>query len=232
MKRAAAVGILTLATVLAGCTKAENAPAPAAEPRLVPANALDKALLSPAEVDSLVGASGMTPHPRVEAMSDHRNLLPNLNCLGIWQVNEAGVYGADGWIALRQELLRSPDTDAWQHLVVQSVVNYPSTDAAREFFDQSSDRWSKCTDHNVNITLNGQPLPRWRSGQLTKTDAQLAIPVTRGNAGGGVDACERVLAVTDNVVVDVQACTRDSSTVTPAPQATAIAERIEAKLPR
>ena len=127
-----------------------------------------------------MGTTGMTAHPRVEVMSDHRNLLPNLNCLGIWQVNEAGVYGKDGWIALRQELLRSPDTDAWQNLVVQSVVNYPSTDAAHDFFNQSSDRWSKCTNHNVNITLNGQPLPKWRSGELTKTDSQLAIPFTRG----------------------------------------------------
>ena len=35
----------------------------------------------------------MTAHPRVNVMGDHRNLLPNLNCLGVWQVDEAGVYG-------------------------------------------------------------------------------------------------------------------------------------------
>lgn len=170
----------------------------------------------------------MIAHPRVEVMSDHRNLLPNLNCLGIWQVNEAGVYGAAGWIALRQELLRSPDTDAWQTLVVQSVVNYPSTDAAHDFFSQSSNRWSKCTNHNVNITLNGTPLPKWRSGELTKTDTQLAIPFTRDNANG-VDSCQRVLAVESNVIIDVQACKRDSSTVT---QAAAVVHDIEAGLPR
>lgn len=225
MKRVA-VGILALGLTLAGCSKQVSQPA--AAPELVPANALDGTLLSADEVGSIMGATGMTAHPRVEAMSDHRNLLPNLNCLGIWQVNEAGVYGADGWIALRQELLRSPDTDAWQNLVVQSVVNYRSTDAARQFFDQSSDRWSKCTNHNVNITLNGQPLPKWRSGELTKSDTRLAIPFTRGNAGG-VDSCQRVLAVSNNVVVDVQACKRDSSTV---PQADSIADQIEAKLPR
>jgi hypothetical protein len=161
-------------------------------------------------------------------MGDHRNLLPNLNCLGIWQVNEAGVYGKDGWIALRQELLRSPDTDDWHTLVVQSVVNYPSTDAAREFFTQSTERWSKCTNHNVNITLNDKPLPKWRSGELTKTDTELAIPFTRGNANG-VDSCQRVLTVDDNVIIDAQACTRDASKVA---KAAAVAEAIEAKLPR
>ncbi|MBJ7340354.1 MAG: sensor domain-containing protein [Mycolicibacterium sp.] len=211
---------------LAGCSAKDGQAT--STPELVPANALDGVLLSANEIDSIMGTSGMTAHPRVQVMSDHRNLLPNLNCLGIWQVNEAGVYGSDGWIALRQELLRSPDTDNWNALVVQSVVNYPSTEAARDFFTQSADRWSKCTNHNVNITLNDKPLPKWRSGELTKTDTQLAIPFTRGS-GNGVDSCQRVLAVDDNVIIDAQACTRDVSTVT---KATAVADAIEAKLPR
>jgi hypothetical protein len=219
-------GAFALALTLAACSSGGGQPS--APPELVPANALDKVLLSPAEVDSVMGTSGMTAHPRVEAMSDHRNLLPNLNCLGIWQVNEAGVYGKDGWIALRQELLRSPDTDNWHSLVVQSVVNYPSTEAAQDFFSQSADRWSKCTNHNVNITLNDKPLPKWRSGELTKTDTHLAIPFTRGSPNG-VDSCQRVLAVNDNVIADVQACSRDVSTVT---KAAAVADAIVAKLPR
>ena len=224
--RRLAVGLLALGVALTGCGK--DGGTPAAPPALVPANALDQVLLSPAAVDTIMGTTGMTAHPRVEVMGDNRNLLPNLNCLGIWQVNEAGVYGADGWIALRQELLRSPDADGWQNLVVQSVVNYPSTDAARAFFDQSSDRWSQCTDHNVNITLNGKMLPKWHSGTLTKTEDQLAIPFTRGNVGA-VDPCQRALAMSNNVIIDVQACRRDGSDVT---QATAVADGIEAKLPR
>lgn len=224
MKRFA-IGLFVLVMVTAGCSKESGRPV--GPPDLVPANALDGILLSPGDVDAAMGATGMTPHPRVDVMSDHRNLLPNLNCLGIWQVNEAGVYGKDGWIALRQELLRSPDTDGWQNLVVQSIVNYPSTDAAQEFFRQSSDRWSKCTNHNVNITLNGRPLPKWRSGELTKTDSELAIPFTRGDPTG-VDSCQRALAVSNNVVIDVQACKRDTSPT----QAATIADDIVAKLPK
>jgi hypothetical protein len=228
MRFAAGLFAVAAASTLALTSCASQATPPPAPPELVPANALDGVLLSTEEVDSVVGTTGMTAHPRVDVMSDHRNLLPNLNCLGIWQVNEAGVYGKDGWIALRQELLRSPDTDAWHTLVVQSVVNYPSTDAARDFFTQSADRWSKCTNHNVNITLNDQPLPKWRSGALAKTDTTLAIPFTRGDANG-VASCQRVLAVDDNVVVDVQACTRGPGTVT---SASAVADAIAAKLPR
>ena len=209
MKRLA-LGAFAFALALTACSSHDR---PATPPELVSANALDKALLGAGQVDTVMGTTGMTAHPRVEAMSDHRNLLPNLNCLGIWQVNEAGVYGQDGWIALRQELLRSPDTDDWRALVVQSVVNYPSTDAAHDFFNQSADRWSKCTNHNVNITLNDKPLPKWRSGELTKTDTELAIPFSRGDAIG-IASCQRVLAVENNVIIDVQSCTRDAAAVT------------------
>jgi hypothetical protein len=222
-----ALAVLTLGMVVSGCSN-DGGRETASPPELVPANALDRSLLTADAVDAIMGTTGMTARPRVDTMTDHRNLLPNLNCLGIWQVDELGVYGPDGWIALRQELLRSPNTDDWQNLVVQSVVNYPSTESARNFFSQSSDRWSQCTNHNVNITLNGQPLPKWRSGELTKTDTKLAIPFTRGN-GKGVDSCQRVLAIENNVIIDVQACKRDGTTVT---QAVAVADGIESKLPR
>jgi hypothetical protein len=218
-------GIVALGLALTGCGSHDSQRA--SPPELVGANALGRVLLSADDVDAIMGTGAMRPHPPVEVMADHRNLLPNLNCLGIWQVNEEGVYGKDGWIALRQQLLRSPDTDAWQYLAVQSVVNYPSTDAAREFFDRSSDRWSKCTNHNVNITLNGQPLPKWHSGELTKTDTELSIPFTRDN-DGGQDLCQRVLSVENNVIIDAQACRRDGR---PASEAVAIAEKIASKLP-
>ena len=227
------IATVALGLALTGCSgkDAQSSAPSSTPPELVPANALDAVLLTPAEVDTIMGTTGMTPHPRVQVMGDHRNMLPNLNCLGIWQVDESGVYSQDGWIGVRQELLRSPDTDNWHTLVVQSVVNYPSTDDARDFFTQSTARWSKCTNHNVNITLNDRPLPKWRSGDLTKTDTELTIPFTRGSANGttSVDSCQRVLAVENNVIIDAQACSRDASTVT---QAAAVADKIESKLPR
>ena len=56
MKRVAAA-VLAVAIVLTGCSK-EGTPTAAAPPELVPANALDGLLLSPGDVDSLMGATG------------------------------------------------------------------------------------------------------------------------------------------------------------------------------
>ncbi|MGX9792606.1 sensor domain-containing protein [Mycobacterium sp. MMS18-G62] len=195
----------------------------------MPDNALTGSLLSADEINAVMGTSGMTAHPPATAMGDHRNLLPNLNCLGVWQVNEAPIYESSHWKSVRQQMLRAPDNDEWDSLVVQSIVSYRTADGARQFFTESTDRWSKCTNHNVNIELNGQKLPKWRSGDLTKTDNQLAMPYTRTN-GDQIRSCQRALELAANVILDIQACTpQQEAAVT---QAADIADKIVSKLPR
>lgn len=221
------IGVLALTLTLAGCS--ENAPASSPTPRLVVGGpAVEALVLSPDAVNQVMETTGMTPHPPATEMGDHRDLLPNLNCLGVWQVDEVGVYGSSGWGALRQVMMRSPDTDQWDNLAVQSVLAYHSIDDARKFFAESAERWSKCTNHHVNITLNGIKLPKWTSGELTKTDNRLAIPVTRGS-DDQTRSCQRVLSIAVNVIVDVQACKPLGSAVT---QAGTIADRIESAIPR
>jgi len=221
-------GALALSFVLAGC--GGGAASGASQPqRLVPDSALTGSLLSADELNAIMGTSGMTPHTPVSQMGDHRNLLPNLNCLGVWQVNEAPIYESSHWKSVRQQLVRVPDTDQWDSLVVQSIVSYRTTDAAKEFLTESTDRWSKCTNHNVNIQLNGQALPGWHSGDLTKTDTQLAMPYTR-TSGDQTRSCQRALALVVNLILDIQACKpQQASAVT---QAVDIADKIESKLPR
>ena len=103
----------------------------------------------------------------------------------------------------------------------------PHADAAKEFFTESTDRWSKCTNHNVNIQLNGQTLPAWHSGELTKTDTRLAIPYTRG-AGDQTRSCQHVLSLVANLILDIQACKpQQEAAVT---QAADVADKIESKL--
>ncbi|MGA5544665.1 sensor domain-containing protein [Mycobacterium sp. NPDC051198] len=196
-------------------------------PKDVPKSALEGLLLSTEEVNSLMGAEGMTAHPPVTEMSDHRNLLPNLNCLGAWQVNESAIYG-DHWAAMRQVLLRSPDNDNWDNLLVQSVVIFPSAQDADDFLAQSAERWSKCTDHKVNITLNGEPLPKWKSGALTRTEDELILPFTRV-VGDQTRDCQRALAAAANLVMDIQACKPAGSSVT---QAADVVDKIKAAMPR
>ncbi|WP_135456536.1 sensor domain-containing protein [Mycobacterium sp. DL99] len=221
------LAISLLMFVLLATSCAGNGDKAQGPPKDVPKSALEGLLLSTDEVNTLMGTEGMTAHPPVTEMGDHRNLLPNLNCLGAWQVDEAAIYG-DRWTAMRQVLLRAPDNDDWENLLVQSVVIFPSAQDATDFLNQSADRWSKCTNHHVNITLNGERLPKWTSGDLTKTDSELTLPFTRVN-GDQTRDCQRALAVAANLVMDIQACKPAGSSVT---QAADVVDKIKAAMPR
>jgi hypothetical protein len=214
--------------VLVGCGGGAASGASQA-PKLVPDSALTASLLTADELNSIMGTSGMTPHTPVSQMGDHRNLLPNLNCLGVWQVNEAPIYESSHWKSVRQQLVRAPDIDQWNFLVVQSIVSYRTADGAREFFTESTERWSKCSNHTLNIQLNGQAIPKWVSSELTKTDTRLALPYTRGT-GDQTRSCQRVLSLVANLILDIQTCKpQQQSAITAAAD---VADKIEAKLPR
>jgi hypothetical protein len=223
------LALLVVGLLVTGCAGARTQTASA--PSLVPDSALEGLLLSAAEINTVMGTIQMAQSPMVTAMSDDRNLLPNLNCLGVWQVNQAAIYGAgggaDGWRSLRQNLFRTPDHADWSSLAVQSVVSYPSVQAAQRFFEESAQRWSKCTDHHVNITLNDRPLPKWLSGDLSRTDTRMAIPIARG-IGAESRMCQHSLSVVSNVIIDVEACRPPPQVVT---AAAIIAGKIETSLP-
>ena len=225
--RGSLFGALALCAVLAGCGggAASSASAPA---KLVPDSALTASLLTADELNAVMGTSGMTPHHPVSQMDDNRNMLPNLNCLGVWQVNQSSIYESSHWKSVRQQLVRTPDADNWNFLVVQSIVSYRTADGAREFFAESTDRWSKCTNHTLNIQLNGQPLPKWVSGELTKTDNRLALPYIRGT-GDQTRSCQRVLQITANLILDIQACKPQQQAAATA--AADVADKIASKLP-
>jgi hypothetical protein len=217
-----AVACLTLS----GCAQAPAADAP---PKAVKDSALPELLLSADDLDAEMGTTGLVPHDPVMQMGDHRNLLPNLNCLGVWQVNEGPIYDPSDWQAVRQQMLRTPNDDGWNYLVVQSVVLYRDQQAAQRFFDESATRWANCSNHRVNIRLNDQQLPAWLSGELTATHTKLTMPYVRGS-GSQVRSCQRALEVAANVVLDIQACKpQQPQSVS---QAGEIADSIAARLPR
>jgi PknH-like protein len=219
-----AIAAVALALTLAGCSHDAGEAKTAGR---VDESAFNKLLLSDEEINTIMGQP-MTAHPVATDMADNRNLLPNLNCLGVWQSDEKAIYGeqgADGWQALRQQMFRNPDANEWDYLAMQSVVYYANDDIAKKFFVESADRWSKCTNHHVNITLNGNVLPKWLSGFLQRTDTRLTMPITRGE-GTDVRSCQHVLALKENLIVDAQTCTPQAAS---ANQAAAIADKIEAK---
>lgn len=222
-------GSVALALLAVGCGDS-----PAAHPvaqQLVPDSALNGLLVGAGEIQAVMNGTPLIAEPVNSAMDDNRNLLPNLNCLGVWHPAETAIYGTPdtpgAWSSVRRQLLRAPGNEQWRSSVVQSVTSYPTPDAAHDFLIQSADRWAKCTNHTVNITLNDQRLPRWHSGGLDVAPDRLRIPIGRATATAA-STCEHVITLRANVVIDVLACAPRTTDVR---QASVIADRIASHVP-
>ena len=216
-----AVAVLAAAIAVAGCSNSATSTQPST-PKPVPTSALDGLFPTVGDVNAVMGTT-MTPHEGFSATRDHSDLLPNLNCLGIWQVGEKAIYDPSGFTAIRGQVLREPDTDNWNSLVVQALVSYVAADAAEKFFVESADRWSHCSNHLVNMNQTGHSQITLTFGSLTKTDTELTM--TLSSSAGGV-SCQRALAVNDNVILDISACGQTISN-----QASSIVSKIEARIP-
>lgn len=217
-------GILLVALAIAACSDKGNAQE--AAPKVIGDTDLDALLLKPEEVNTLMAAQGMTPHPVVTVMGDHRNLLPNLNCLGCGRSTNRRSTATVG---------PRCGNSCCGHLTPMTGTislcsrSFRSPRAGRPRFLSSVGRpLGQMLDHNVNINLNGQQLPKWHSGALTESNSELSMPFTR-SAGEQVRACQRALAVETNVIIDVQACKPAASDVT---QATMVADTIKAAIRR
>jgi hypothetical protein len=203
----AAAAFVVLATFSACSSAAQrNASAPL---KVLPPNELDGLLLSASDVGTVMGTTGMVAGPTSSQLEETTPpLVSNLNCLGIWQNPEKAIYGDSGLSGVRRQTLRQPDSDQWVNLVVQAAVAYPNPDGAKAFFNASSDRWSQCTNHRLNITINDQPKKTWFFGDLKKSDSELSMTVTRGE---NEMLCQHALSVVSNVILDVRACNHNAT---------------------
>lgn len=195
------LGVLAVLVAACGTSAGQSA-----EPRTVPDSGLSALLLPADEIERIAGATGMVARPATEVMADNANIVSNPNCLGAWQINQAPIYDPTFWKSMRQQVVRSPDADDWTVQVVQSVVSWGTRDGAQAFFDDSAERWSNCTNHTLNIRVNDQPLPKWVSGDLSRTGRALSLPYTRGT-GVQTRACQHVIRLAANVVFEIAACT-------------------------
>lgn len=205
----AAAALVVLAALNACSSPAQDQkPQPPPPLKVLPPADLDSLLLSANDINAVMGTNALVADQTSSELIDDRNILPNLNCLGILQVAQKGIYGDSGLSGVRSQRLRQPPADTWDSLVMQAALAYPTPEAAKSVFDESSDRWSKCTHHRVNITINDQPVKTFWFADLTKSSTDLSMTVTQGQ---NERSCQHALSLASNVIVDVRACGHTST---------------------
>jgi hypothetical protein len=225
MRQFAATAVVAgVGVLLAGCgggTQANQTPTTTITsliPRPVVERELESLLLSPAQINPLIGATGMAVVRRHDAMSDDSATMKPPECLAIDGSAQAKVYADSGFTSVRDQELN--DGDAFTHYAEQAVVLFPTVKQAHLFFVTSALRWPAC--HHYTHT---QSRTQWDVAPISDDNDDLSTISTQQQAKAGGWACGHALAVKNNVVVDVNTCSAN-----PANSAVDIANQIVAKV--
>lgn len=209
------------------------------KPPLAPA-ALPNLLLTPAEVDSVLGVTGSKTDKTFDALQEDKSteVFPKgykfpAECLYITGEALAPVYGGSGNTGVHGERDLAPippDSSDPNPDVSQFVVLFPSAQQAKAFFDSSSQRWPACANREDTVPGGDADAPsiHWKVGPVSNAGGILSTSVRvtlSKDADSMSQSCQRALTVRNNVVIDTEACRKD-----PGDAAVTAAEQIAAKV--
>ncbi len=196
-------------------------PKPVPPPDPIPADRLSALLLSPSDINSIMGASNIQPGKPILNMDTSSRTLSLPECQGALYTTQNTVYAGSGYTGT-SELVSSEPGDNNDHWVDQAAVAFPSADKAKEFLQNSTDKWKPCAGQTVTVTNQGKTY-RWTLAQILGSPPKLTVMQTQEGAGGW--ECQHAMSVANNVIADVIACGYHISD-----QAGQIADKIVAKV--
>lgn len=219
----AATILLVLVNIAGAATYLTTRPAPVPPPPMVQPAALDKLLLSPAQINTIMGASNMNVSSTFITMPDDSAQISDKRCLPLNYPLEATLYAGSGWVAARGQSLKEPGSNH-DHFATQGVVLFPSARHAADFYTASEESWPLCANITYKTAQSDETF-RWEPGPVFNIAGTLTASEVQ-EAGTGW-TCQRALTVSNVVAIDVIACSYDP---TGPPAATTIAHQIAANV--
>jgi len=192
----------------AAATSAATSKAPVAQA------ALANLMLTPAELDAVMGTTGMATKTKYEKLGENTNNRWPAECLYAYNPGLTPVYANSGSTAAvgREDspTTPTPGANGFDPEADQWLVLFPSATEAKAFFEASAKAWQACADRQINLPADEKgPELNWKLGPTANTNGVLSITVSislndpSGTSGG---TCQRALTVRNNVVIDVSGC--------------------------
>jgi hypothetical protein len=182
-----------LAAACSSVTQKNTATTTSAAP--VAAAALDGLLLTPDQINTFMGTTGISVSQTLTTMFEGNTGIDNKDCLPMLAA-QAPVYADSGWTGVRLQYLQEPG-DNVTHSVTQAVVSFPAANDAAHFFTTSAQRWPACRQYRSGVTQ-----AQISVGPIANANGTLST--TKKSADG--PACQRALTVANNVAIDITAC--------------------------
>ncbi|OBI81725.1 serine/threonine-protein kinase PknH/PknJ [Mycobacterium asiaticum] len=191
----------------------------------VTAAQLDSLLLSPEQIGSVVGASGMVADPNTTEMKDPgpNNTLSDDRCLGALIGYQTRTYKSSGYTGMLAQLVQRPNVNpGW--VVVQGAVVFASADQALGFVTTQQTQWQQCGGRTINQVNAGKSID-WAFREVTGDPPKISLQREPVTGLKGV-TCEHTLQAVSNVVIDVNVCAPGTTD-----QAGQIADTMAARVP-
>jgi len=184
--------------------------------------ALANLLLTPAEIDSLLGVTGSKSKDKIDKLSSDPPPTSGAwkfpdECLYILGPVGTPVYAGSGNTAVSGDddvtsLNNDQDID-----LAQALVLFPSAKEANDFFTTSSQRWPACADRQFTMPASSDlPELSWKTGPFSNANANangtLSVTVTNTvnfNSPPTIITFQRVLTVHNNVAIDIALMRKD-----------------------
>ncbi|MCV6986826.1 sensor domain-containing protein [Mycobacterium shinjukuense] len=198
----AAVAIVLVVVVAGVGIWVVTRPKPKPPPKPISEDRLSSLLLSPSEINAVMGSSSMQPGKPITSMDSSSLTLSLPECQGALYTSQDPVYAGTGYTGI-SGLVSSEPGDNYDHWVNQAVVTFPSTDKARAFVQTSANTWKNCQGKTVTVT-NKSKTYRWTFGEVNGGPPRITLVDTQEGADGW--ECQRAMSVANNVVVDINAC--------------------------
>jgi serine/threonine-protein kinase len=220
-----------LAQPIATASSASSAlPPTSASPPVFPPKEIDEVLLSPEEVNNILGTfatsatEGQIGLMKVDdssyGMSDNAGLVTPQSCVGVIFTAEHAVYGGTDFEEMRDQTL-SPEpyvygaTKSAPSVIQQTVTVYLSPRDAEALFDVSRRQWTECANGQVDQRIPPESGRGFTLGQVQRADDYIAVSMGSNGGYDGAHACQQTLGSRINVVVAARVCTDPASVTSP-----------------
>ncbi|WP_445161440.1 serine/threonine-protein kinase PknH/PknJ [Mycobacterium sp. Dal123C01] len=197
------------------------APQPAAlPPAVLPAKAIDSVLLTPDEVNSILGTYDLNGTSRVGVMkvdrstygmADNSSLVTPPSCAGVVFGAEHEVYANTGFDALRDQTfnmqpLATNATGSAPVELDQTVIVFPSADLAQTVLAAAQNQWRTCASSGVDQKTSFESGYEWKLAAVQRQGDLLSVKMAANGAMDGPAACQQALGARQNVVVSTRSC--------------------------
>lgn len=223
-----AVWITAIAVAVAGCGGSDDS-SPASSSTTPPRPpvaqaALPAFLLTPAEIDGVLGVTGTQSKEKTDKLMDDNAKqqwpagwkFPD-DCIFAIGPGETPVYAGSGNTAVSGDddvASLPPGSNEADPEVAQVVVLFPSAKEANAFFTTSSQRWPACANRQFDTPASqDNPAMAWQVGPFSNSNGILTTTLTMTVSNNGANVLtmtgQRALTVRNNVVIDVGVIRKD-----------------------